>query len=561
MRKGLVTLGVVALVLAVSSSFAEAPLLSCLPDIVISDVEQNSQTVDSNLFIFSDAIDLDEYVNDADTPTTALRWSFIESGSQTIEINGILSNPAVDTLDPGVDDIRAVSNMASFKNVAWYGTGQSVGATTEVMIEMYVSDVTTVTHQTIKVTTVDTGPTSPTVGPGDEVARAVQANYGFTVGAEGWVWFEQTNQWIAAAPHTASGGKLNITEPAVHTLIIFGAYESPKDPTVAVKPKLGCIMRARYQIAASGVASPTASPGFRLRGATVHVSNAGGTWEPNFASEDYNSLDQVQYGTINFIMGSGDFDSRVPGTGQEYALLVFPRQVSEMLLSTDPTEPVINYFSCDLLDLEGMTETDAGTLEIDSVVIDGIDRPELGAGTAVPELSFTGTDFSSGWTTGKKGLPPGTLNDVGLVASADATGLTITVAPGNEFFEAFCEKTAGVSLTPGRYYRLAFFVTSSEAPGGDEGPKVRCNLDSENFVYNALKELQGGSLLARLTSTPSLMELWVVAPSQKGATGLTEGMKPKFSSYLGANVASWPFNRTVSGTVKVTAIQTEVFDF
>ena len=54
MRKGLVTLGVVALVLAVSPSFAEAPLLTCLPDIVISDVEQNSATADANLFVFSD---------------------------------------------------------------------------------------------------------------------------------------------------------------------------------------------------------------------------------------------------------------------------------------------------------------------------------------------------------------------------------------------------------------------------------------------------------------------------------------------------------------------------
>jgi hypothetical protein len=50
MRKGLVvTLGVVALIFVVSPSFALAPLITCIPDITISDVEQNAATVDNNI--------------------------------------------------------------------------------------------------------------------------------------------------------------------------------------------------------------------------------------------------------------------------------------------------------------------------------------------------------------------------------------------------------------------------------------------------------------------------------------------------------------------------------
>jgi hypothetical protein len=556
MRKGLVTLGVVALVLAVSPGFAEAPILSCLPDIVISDVEQNSQTADSNLFIFSDAVDLDELVEDADTADDLLRWSGIDPAGD-ISINGIaLNDPGVNTLEPGAQDLRAVNvdGSATFEDDNWNATPPTTdGETKETMITLYVSDGTTVSEGVMKVITVNT--VSDT-GPGDEVVPVPLATYDFASNEQGWGWFAVA-PILQEVAHSYSGGALRMTETASVGALQFGAWESPQDPTVAIEPKLGCIMRARYSISSSGVASPTAAPGLRLRGATVRVTSDGaGGWIPDFLTEDYNSLDQVFVGTTNFFMGSGDFDNRVPGTGNTYTLYVFPRQVAESLQSPDPTNPVVHYFTADMLDTDA--EGDGGTYIIDSVQIDGIDRPELGAGTAVPELSFT--DFSTGWSAGIQPLPGGTINQAGLVAAVGAD-LTITVANGNEWFIAFAEHTDGVALDSGRIYRLAYSMTSSELPGGDEGPLIRVNVDSANFVWNAYKELQGGSLLARLTSTPSLMELWLEAPPALVSTpGLTEPMKPKINSYLATNIAAWPFFRVVSGTVQCTELQTEVFD-
>jgi len=567
MRKGLVTLGVVALVLAVTPGFTEAPLLSCLPDIVISDVEQNTQTDDLNLFVFSDAIDLDEYVNDADTPTSALRWTFIETTTpgNTIEINGIASNPAVDVVEPGVDDIRAVSNMASFKNAAWYGTDPGAGATDEAMIEMYVSDGTSVSHQTMVITTVNA---DFETGDPDAVVPSTEASYNFDSGAQGWTFFSITSTAppIQAAGQSATNGALRLTESAPHEAIIFGAWESPRDPTVAVAPKLGGIMRARYQVSTEGVASPTESPGVRMRGLTSHVSQQTGTWEQDFANQDFTSTEYVTIGTIDFQMAIGGLDGRVPGTGQEYQLLVFPRQVAETLLSEDPDSPVVMYFSYDVLDLEGQTSltgnADAGTHVIDSVVIDCLDRPEIGTGTAVPEMSFS--DFSTGWSTGIKDLGTGTRNDGGLVVTAGAD-VSITVATGNQHFDAYAEMTDGVSVEAGRTYRLAFWCTSSETGGGTiKGPTVRVHLTSTRFVYTAVKELSGGALISRLTSTPSLMELWVLAPAAdttQATAGVTEPMKATFESYLAANAAAWPDFRTVEGTVTLTDLETEVFDF
>jgi hypothetical protein len=555
MRKGLVTLGVVALVLAVSPGFAEAPILSCLPDIVISDVEQNSQTADSNLFIFSDALEFDELVEDADTADNVLRWSGIDPAGD-ISINGIsLNDPGVNTLEPAGQDLRAANAMASFRDDTWIATPPTTdGETKETLITLYVSDGTTVSEGVMKVISVNT---VSDVGPGDEVVAAPLASFDFASNEQGWNWFD-VDPTLPAASHAYAGGSLTMTEAGAAGVLSFGAWESPQDPAVAIAPKLGCIMRARYHISSTGVASPTASPGLRLRGATVRVvDSGGGVWIPDFLAEDYNSLDQVFVGTVNFFM-SADYADRVPGTGTDYTMYVFPRQVSESLDNSDPASPLVSYFTADLLDTDG--DGDGGTYNIESVQIDGIDRPELGKGTAVPELTFS--DFSSGWSAGTTALPGGTTtpNHTGLVASA-GTALTITVASGNDWFIAFAEHTNGVALESGRIYRLAYSMTSSELPGGDEGPLVRVNVDSSTFLWNAYKELQGGSLLARLTSTPSLMELWIEAPPALVSTpGLTEPMKPKINSYLAVNIASWPFFRVVSGTVQCTGLQTEVFD-
>jgi hypothetical protein len=552
MRKGLVTLGVVALVLAVSPSFAEAPLLTCLPDIVISDVEQNSATADANLFVFSDAINLDEYVVDPDTSLDQLRWSFIESPGATIEINGIASNPAVNTLEPGADDLRAVAQTASFVDAEWTATPPAAaGETKEVFIDMHVSDGTAVSTQTIKVTSVnDTDGT----GQGDAIVPVEVASYDFASGAEGWAQF--TASGVIAATLAASGGSLNATEPATHDNIVYGAWESPQDPAVGVHAKIGCIHRARYQVS-TNAASPTATPGFRFRAAARPMVESGGVWDPDFTDDNYNVTDAIIYSSSDIIMDMGGLDARMPQAGAEYSLLAFPRQSAEQLMEPN----VVLYFTADLMDLDGAFDSDSGTLSFESVTIDGVDRPEPGTGTAVPELTFATADFGT-WLASTKSLGTGTFVSTGLSASATASGLEITVGTSSEHFEAFAEWPTGLSLEAGRVYRMIFWMTSTETPGGDAGPLIRGNIASSRFVFTAIKELEGGSLLARLTSTPSEMELWFVAPAEDTNVGggLTEPMKPQIQSYLTANVAQFPFFREVSGTVAVTAIDTEVFD-
>lgn len=72
------------------------PRLKPLPDIFIGDMEDNFGTYDFNFFRFCDALDLDMYVKDLDTPDSDLIWSFWEGGSGALKINGIteLADPA-----------------------------------------------------------------------------------------------------------------------------------------------------------------------------------------------------------------------------------------------------------------------------------------------------------------------------------------------------------------------------------------------------------------------------------------------------------------------------------
>lgn len=99
-----------------SMAAAYAPVIKNLPDIYIGDKEDWWGTVDTNLFRFSDAFNLDEYVEDLDNSPTELRWSFVESTSNNwLKINGILQLDLLteDPKDPGAKNIRAVSPMVS----------------------------------------------------------------------------------------------------------------------------------------------------------------------------------------------------------------------------------------------------------------------------------------------------------------------------------------------------------------------------------------------------------------------------------------------------------------
>jgi len=561
MRKGLVvTLGV-ALVLSVAPVYAEAPLLSCIPDIIVTDLDQGAQTADTNMFIFTNALNLDEYVTDKDTTDDNVRWSFIETDAvKAIAINGIGSNTSGNVKEPGAFDLRVgqANGLIDVENVLWSGTaGTSASLIRDV--EVIASDGTSTQSQTVRITTINNvGETNPT---SDSLVPHVFSSFTFDAGDEGWTWFDVASVYPAPS-HQATGGGLQMTEAAGTTPIAYGGWESPKNPSTGIHLSLGCIARARYTLKTTGVTAPEDTPSFRLRCSIRHMvadAAAPGGWRPKFDNPDFLDDYYMFYGT--FDAKATIFANRVPGTaGQTYAALVYPQQVADTLLAND----TVAYFAADVLDLYAAFNSDAGTINVDSVEVDGIDRPEIGQGTAVTALSFPADGWTgANWNTGITQLTGlgYTPNVTGLTISVAANGITLVVQPGNQAFEAYAELKAAnsVALDSGKYYRLAWTLTSTEQATGDAGPLVRTGIESSELVFSVEKQLDGGSLLARLSSTPAPYEMWFEAPAQVGTTGQTEVMLPRLSSWLvTGNV--YPFFRAVSGTVRALSLTTEVFD-
>jgi hypothetical protein len=544
MRKGLViTLGV-ALALCVAPSFGEAPIISCLPDIIISDFDQ-SQTADANLFVFSDALDLDEYVLDLDTSDTILRWSFTETTGDAIRINGKSEVLPANALEPGASDIRAGTNgFIDLQNVTMTGASTQPVVST---LEFHVSDGSASRSETVIVTTINTD--NSTGSQGDALVPPVLRTWTFAAGDEGWTWFDLQGALGYAVPtHQAAGGSLEMVKSTAQTVITFGGYESPKNPSTGVQPRVGCIERAKFMLRGTS-ASAAAMPGFRLQALTNHMVFFGGAWQPNFATQDYVDTQKVVWATMNVFHIAG----REPGaTARAYTILSYPFQAVETLTSTD----TVTYFTCDMLD-NIPTDNDLGSIFIDEVTVDAIDRPELGAGTAVD--AFTTSSFAaSSWSGSVVNIGAG-FNSTNLVVANQSGALVITVASGNQFFEAVHELTNPLALQSESWYRLNWQVSATEAPGDFFGPLVRVALRSQRFIWIAHKDLSGGGLVARFESTPTDFELWAVAPSAQ-AGGLTEPMAPIFESWLLASNTGFPFFKVVAGTVRAVALTTEVFD-
>jgi hypothetical protein len=367
--------------------------------------------------------------------------------------------------------------------------------------------------------------------------------YEFETDREGWSWFDWAGN-LAVPAHEWKNGTLRMTETPGDQ-IVFGAYESPRNPAIALQPDAGRVLRGRFYLRSESP-TPAQCPGFRLRAYAAHMLMYQGRWDPDFRSQDYNSLGMVYYSTLDRF----HIDGREPGTlGRVYTILYTPEPTSSL-----SDWDMVTYFTCDLLDVDTFAN-DSGTLIIDQVEIDSIERPAVGTGR--PESVFGTTDFSS-WTTETKAIGP-LYNATGLSVRAGWSGIAITVSPGNQWFEAGGYGPMG-ALEPGRYYRAVFDVSSTEQPGGDFGPTVRAGIMSWQWVFSADKELPGGSLRARFTSTPKPFEIWFEAPSEvPGMPGQTEPMRLRFESWLTNANTGWPFYKNVSGTVSCTRTFVESF--
>jgi hypothetical protein len=289
-----------------------------------------------------------------------------------------------------------------------------------------------------------------------------------------------------------------------------------------------------------------ASPGFRFRAIWTHVGLAGSVWIPNFFSPDWNENHEQQILTFDILA----IPDRSPGTsGRTYTVLYYPQQY-EKLMSTD----AIVYVAADLMDLDSISMTDHGMLSVADVVVDGIGHPAIGSGTAVP--AWTTTNFTS-WARNVKNLSSGAPTTAGLIATAGATNITVTVQPGNAFLEA-AFSSAGARMDVSRYYRAAFYCTST-ASGSVYAPNVRPGFTSSRLIWVAQEDLAGGGVYSKLGAQPKVIEVWGTPPTaEPPSTAESEEMSLRWESYV-IGPTHQVFGNNIYGTVRCTKVQGESF--
>jgi hypothetical protein len=164
MKKGLLITLVVAVALLSSSSFAYAPVLNNIPDIIIGDHEQGDT---NNFFVFSEAFVFDTYVTDRDSTISLLKWSYNKTGqtsgaAQTIVINN-MAEESSNFVDP-TNNLRNGFTTASFRNDTLSPRTKTTLPYPDptlpianVYLALYVSDGTFTDSQEITVYTADNG--------------------------------------------------------------------------------------------------------------------------------------------------------------------------------------------------------------------------------------------------------------------------------------------------------------------------------------------------------------------------------------------------------------------
>jgi hypothetical protein len=516
----------------VTPGFALAPIITCVPDIIISDVEDNSQTNDLNFFVFHDALDLDDLVEDADQLSSEIRWSFLEP-AQTLEINGLQSDPLLNPIEPGTNDLRLVSRYATFENVAWSGGVAGTDDSTQTVVTLIASDGSASDSVDIIVTTVSDNTTSYTDGPGDSLSIPAGVQYTWTTAGGDWAFYGFTG---VQQPNESVNNALVITQTTAMTdPLVYGAWESTKDPALALQAKRGCVMRARYQLT-----SPDGQvcPGFRMRGTWYKVvyNTQYAQWVLDFTDQDFNAEQHLIYATFDGRHIAG----REPGTsGQTYTLLYYPEQ-TDTLESTG-----VVYLAFELLDNDVFAgANDNGALACSQIDVDHFDNPAIRSG----RVDYETTDFA-GWVDGITKIYD-TVNTSGLSITHGAGGIVITVQSTNRDFEAVSH-SPDIVLDSGRYYRATYMVTSSQTPGGPFGPTVRGSVASSTFIFSNQKDLLGGGLMSAFDSTPRPYHVWFQAPSPETGTQ-TEPMWMVFESFLTSNPSAFFPTKTIQGTVTCT---------
>lgn len=439
MKKSLPLLvSVLAIAMIGSSVFAYAPVISPLPDVWIGDMEDNAGTVDNNLFRFSDAFDLDLYVEDGDTTIAQLAWSFYEGGAGNLEVNGLteLANEAdaINAASLGKDIRHAAAPFDDSEVDFWdlkdspkplslpYGTP---AAPLNEVVSFFVTDGAFVDSYDIIVQADD--------GGFDRVSMSTNwekvADFYFEGTTEGWTFLGPS---VNAADASYAGAFSSYNNAALgvrtdNTTSRFGFWSSP-DSVAVDGDKL-----FKFVWTLTSDAAQLTMPTIRFR-----VNEAAFAYTHTMAVSSSNTIDNPYMPTA---------------TPKDYNQYVMP-------ITTGAMFPIFDVYDFDA--------ADQGTVSLEQLEVFKADVPATGwTAMTIPGLG--------GWAA-LTNIPP-----YGAVTSGTSGGLQLTSSVSNGFNYGFWNSAANMTMEADKLYRAIFSIASSDAapPNG----MVRVNAQDTQVAY------------------------------------------------------------------------------
>jgi hypothetical protein len=454
---------VLSFALIASMAAAFAPVISPLPDIYIGDAEDNVGTIDNNLFKFSNALDLDNYVDDGDTTKDELQWSFVEATtSNFLKINGILQLDLLteDPRAPGAKDIRAPHGTGTDGLITLRDLKDSpepdalpysdpVSPLNEV-VTFWVSDGANADSDDVIVQAVDDGTDRISAVP---TGVPPIVSYDFEGTNDGWTFFTfgisaYDGSWAVATSAYDSAKIGTTTDNATSR---FGFWAAPANIT----PVTGKLYKFVWQLTTSQ-ATATSVPVFRLRVNEVTTNS-------------YN----VEM-AITSLTGAMSPPSGSNGTYNTYL----------MPLNTGAVLPVFDVYDFD--------STDLGTVSLDQLDAFEIDPPATGW-SALTVPAFTG------WTLLNNITPYTAATTTNQTASALGLGFSMAVDRGYAFFVS-----PGVAWTAGKVNRAVFTISS--ASGATTVLGAAAVFSSDNNMFLRLKWGPGTTPAGAGTAYPVYFE-------------------------------------------------------
>jgi hypothetical protein len=525
MRKGL-TLALVAVVslLLVGTSFAEAPIFTDVPGvIVISDEAVDGQFETTGVLVYDEAA--------TDPQDDSLEWTFEEYNSGTIlEINGVGGGAGAINVGATMDVDDTTNNtggVAAAVTAAYAGTSAAdllASAGMGTTITLSIDDGVNVTSMDVLVCSID-GTVGSTAG-----VSTNQATYTDAASYTGWLGFQALNtNGLTESEDAGLSAGLSVYSNLPHTSGI--ALEGAEDELI------DAVLWSFY------LEDFTLPAGKMLRVATdvTAVNNPNGD---NVTDASDPLRHRVRFSQVQTHVASGgpifhgsyslvrdnpdDCDNNLSpfGGALRAEMIVSPPVEVADAFNTDTYDL---YF--DMIDLGGDQINCLGGLVFSNTVVDTVDHPEAGSngylkayGTVespyvLDSVTTDTTVFDDEWgvVIGElivvQGITGRTVTPAGSVIDWTQSGDAIAFFMGTDVFgfgqwDTPDAATDADKVTYGDsvWYRCIYTISSNTT--ADQGPAMRIRLGNSWNAYNMTELETNATQMLSPTTSPTSYEVW-----------------------------------------------------